>query len=57
MMKFRAFYCADKFVILSLWRSIHKIKVYLNILMDFSFVSLTQNDKGLFVILSAAKYP
>ncbi len=48
---------ARLFVILSLWRSIHKIKVYLNILMDFSFVSLTQNDKGLFVILSAAKYP
>ena len=25
--------------------------------MDFSLVSLTQNDKGFLVILSAAKYP
>ena len=32
------------------------LKCVLNSL-DFSLVSLTQNDKGLFVILSAAKYP
>ena len=63
-------------VILSLWRSIHKFKVWIFRLflqkaqndkfyknlryilnsLDFSFVSLTQNDKFL-VILNTAKYP
>ena len=49
-------------VILSLWRSIHKIKAYLKFLWIFRFVLThsAQNDKGLFVILSfrkKAKYP
>ena len=44
-------------VILSLWRSIHKIKVYFKILMDFSLVSLTQNDRwcGFFAAVTPCK--